>query len=193
MEWQPLIGVNTLTWAPNTTKKHYHFPLWHFFSHILSISKWHNSHVLWVDLHVNSMFILILTMDEWIRWGQCREGNHPSTKKVGYFTDATKPKPWWPLHLGSVNRTVLEYVTREYKYYFSIRWPYTTSASHREATVLVASRTLPPSRQSSHPDTNPLKDRLSPRCVFHSTIIIQFFFTSCGFGDLREQSGGGVF
>ena len=47
--------------------------------------------------------------------------------------------------------------------------------------VLVASRTLPPSRQSSHPDTNPLKDRNSPRCVFLSTII-QFFFTDCGFG-----------
>jgi len=27
MEWQPLIGVNPLTRAPNTTQKHDHFPV----------------------------------------------------------------------------------------------------------------------------------------------------------------------
>ena len=42
-EWPTLIGVNILTWAPNTTK-HDHFPLWHFFPHSI-IFKLHSSHV----------------------------------------------------------------------------------------------------------------------------------------------------
>ena len=42
-EWQPLIGVNTLTWTPNT-QKHDHFPLDKFF-HILNIYELHGSYV----------------------------------------------------------------------------------------------------------------------------------------------------
>ena len=58
LEWQPLIGVNTLTWTSNTTKN-YHFPLLTFFFLILIISKLRSLYLL-VDIHGGLMFILNL-------------------------------------------------------------------------------------------------------------------------------------
>ena len=53
-EWPTLIGVNTLTWAPNTTK-HDHFPLWHSFRIQLSSNciahMSMGKYPCWIDVH----------------------------------------------------------------------------------------------------------------------------------------------
>ena len=68
-EWQSLIGVNTLTQAPNTTKMWLlpHFGSFFPHSNHLQITR---LMCLWIDIHVGLMFMTILIMnDKWVRQG----------------------------------------------------------------------------------------------------------------------------
>ena len=51
--WQLMIGVNTLTWAPKTTK-HDHFPLWSIFTHSTRCTANVPIHISWrINLSIN--------------------------------------------------------------------------------------------------------------------------------------------
>jgi hypothetical protein len=68
LEWQPLIGVNTLVHELPTQQKMTtsHFGIFFSHSHHLQIAR---LLCLWVDIHVDLMFVVILIVDEWDRWG----------------------------------------------------------------------------------------------------------------------------
>ena len=67
LKWRLLIGVNTLTWALDTTKTWPVPSLLHIFTHSNRLQiAW--LMCLWVDIHVGLMLISILTLDEWVRW-----------------------------------------------------------------------------------------------------------------------------
>ena len=77
LEWQPLIEVNILTWAPNTTKR-WSLPTMTFFTHSshLQIAWFMN---LWVDLHVGLIFIVFWL--QMTKLGGVNVGrNHPWTQ-----------------------------------------------------------------------------------------------------------------
>lgn len=75
--WQPLVGVNTLTWSPNTWT--WPLPLWHFSTHskhlqivrLLSMGRY----PCWLNFYK-------LFDCEWMHWvWLMQERNHPSTKE----------------------------------------------------------------------------------------------------------------
>ena len=62
---QTSIGVNTLTWVPNTTKKHDHFSLWHVFTHSNHLQIARLICPCWLDVY--SCFYYYCGWMSWVR------------------------------------------------------------------------------------------------------------------------------